>query len=134
MGRMVNAQSRAMLFEETRILLGVYPVFCDPYPCCPFPPCTAAPAARQVGLSVEPNPFNPTTTVKFTATIGAQGSIKVFNLRGELVRTLHDGEFTRQSFTWDGTDRRGAAVASGVYVITADANGQTRTVKTALVK
>jgi hypothetical protein len=122
------------LFEETLYLFGVEPVMCDPYPCCPFPPCTDAPAALQVSLSVQPNPFNPTTTVKFTAAIGTKGSVKIFNLRGELVRTLHDGEFTRQTFTWDGTDHRGATVASGVYVITATADGHRQTAKTALVK
>jgi flagellar hook assembly protein FlgD len=72
--------------------------------------------------------------VKFTAAIGAKGSVKVFNLRGELVRTLHTGEFQTQTFTWDGTDNRGASVASGVYVIKADANGQVQTAKAALVK
>jgi hypothetical protein len=94
----------------------------------------SAPAPRFAELSVFPNPFNPMTTVKFTAAIGAKGSVKVFNLRGELVRTLHTGEFQTQTFTWDGTDNRGASVASGVYVIKADANGQVQTAKAALVK
>ena len=60
--------------------------------------------------------------------------MKVYNLRGELVRTLHAGEFQTQEFTWDGTDTRGASVASGVYVIQARADGQVATKKAALVK
>ena len=74
------------------------------------------------------------TTVKFTAQLGTRGSVKVFDLRGQLVRTLHTGEYTSQVFTWDGTDNRGASVASGVYVIKGVADGQVQTVKAALVK
>lgn len=60
--------------------------------------------------------------------------MKVFDLRGELVRTLHSGEFTQQEFTWEGTDNRGASVASGVYLIKAEADGRVRTAKAAIVK
>lgn len=99
----------------------------------PWPP-VAAPEMRRVVLSVAPNPFNPVTTISFTARPGSKGSVKVFNLRGELVRTLHSGEFAVQEFTWDGTDRRGASVSSGVYVIQAEAEGKAQTMKVALVK
>ena len=86
------------------------------------------------GISTFPNPFNPVTTVKFTAAIGSRGTVKVYNLRGELVRTLHAGEFQTQEFTWDGTDARGASVASGVYVIQARNEGKNFNAKVALVK
>jgi hypothetical protein len=92
------------------------------------------PELQQVALSVAPNPFNPTTVVKFTAAPGSRGSVKVFNLRGELVRTLHSGEFTSQEFRWEGTDSRGAAVSSGVYLIRATDGSTTQTKKVALVK
>lgn len=121
----VNLPARTLLFQE---ILGLFNA-----------PngggnITAAPSVRNAELSVLPNPFNPMTTVKFTAALGSKGSVKVFNLRGELVKTLHSGEFQTQSFTWDGTDNRGASVASGVYVVQAEANGQVQTKKAALVK
>ena len=121
----VNLSARALLIQE---ILGLFNANSG------TSPIVSAPQARKAELSVVPNPFNPMTTVKFTAAIGAKGSVKVFNLRGELVKTLHSGEFTTQSFTWDGTDNRGASVASGVYVVQAEAAGQVQTKKAALVK
>ena len=125
-GRSVGVSTRAILLQESLYLLGVAPTACDP--------CTAAPAALSVDLNLYPNPFNPATTVSFTAAIGSRGYVKVFSLRGELVRTLHSGEFQTRAFRWDGTDDRGAAVASGVYLIRATTDGQVMTVKAALVK
>jgi hypothetical protein len=97
-------------------------------------PPVAAPQVHRVALSVAPNPFNPVTVVKFTALPGSKGSVKVFNLRGELVRTLHRGEFQTQEFRWDGVDEHGASVASGVYVVQAEVGGETQSAKLALVK
>ncbi|RKZ18031.1 hypothetical protein DRQ53_01850 [bacterium] len=94
----------------------------------------SAPAVRRLELSIYTNPFNPKTTIEFTARAGAKGYVKVFNLRGELVRTVHSGEFQKQEFSWDGRDRRGAPVGSGVYLIRAVADGTILTAKVALVK
>jgi hypothetical protein len=47
---------------------------------------------------------------------------------------LHDGEFVTQEFLWDGTDGRGGAVASGVYLVRATDGKTTETTKVALVK
>ena len=91
-------------------------------------PVVSVPVEKKAWLSVFPNPFNPSTVVEFTATPGSRGSVRVFNLRGELVRTLHSGEFQTVQFRWDGTDSRGAAVASGVYVVQADMVGAKQTV------
>ncbi|RKZ11906.1 hypothetical protein DRQ32_04880 [bacterium] len=93
-----------------------------------------APELHRIEFSAKPNPFNPTTTVRFTARPGSTGWVKVFNLRGELVRTLHNGVFQVQEFAWDGVDDHGASVASGVYIVQAQAGGNTYGVKLALVK
>lgn len=96
----------------------------------------SAPAAKAIEMAVYPNPFNPTTTVKFAnLPKQANGSVKVFNLRGELVSTLHAGEFGEKSqFVWNGTDNNGASVASGVYMIEGQADGFRQVIKVALVK
>jgi hypothetical protein len=125
MARAVGPSVRALLFQE---ILGLFNASAG----TSLP--VSAPQLRNAELSVFPNPFNPITTVKFTATMGAKGSVKVYNIRGELVRTLHDGEFQTQTFIWDGTDNRGSLVASAVYLIKADADGQVQTAKTALMK
>ncbi len=96
---------------------------------------TAAPSAKLISMDVYPNPFNPQTTVKFAnLPAKASGSVKVFNLRGELVATLHSGEFSKSSFVWNGTDNNGSSVASGVYMIEGQADGFRQVVKVALVK
>ena len=89
---------------------------------------------KSVELSAHPNSFKPSTVVRFTTLIGSRGDVKVFNLRGELVRTLHGGEFRAQEFRWDGTDRGGASVARGDFIVRAVAEGKVQTAKVALVK
>lgn len=71
-----------------------------------------------------PNPFNPLTTIRYTVN-GSQLSIrsplrttlKIFNVRGQLVRTLVDEEKTRGTYSvvWDGRNQEGSEVSSGVY-------------------
>ncbi|MEA2063413.1 MAG: FlgD immunoglobulin-like domain containing protein [Gemmatimonadota bacterium] len=66
-----------------------------------------------------PNPFNPSTTIEFSVPEGRmiQVSLDVYDLRGRLVRSLVAD--TREPGTynvhWDGTDKSGRRVASGVY-------------------
>jgi len=74
-----------------------------------------------------PNPFNPVTDIRFTLARSGHVSIKVYDLRGRLVRTLLDASHAAGpgSVIWDGKDNRGATVAAGVYhalMKTADGN------------
>jgi hypothetical protein len=123
--RVVGLGARTLLFQEILTTFGA---------ATGTSPIVGAPKAAQALLAVAPNPFNPSTTVRFTAPLGSRGTVKVFNLRGELVRTLHSGEFRTQEFRWNGVDERGASVASGVYVVQASADGSTQSAKIALVK
>jgi flagellar hook assembly protein FlgD len=88
------------------------------------------------GVSNYPNPFNPTTEIKMTLPQAGRVSLKVFNVRGELVRTLVDGEMSAgvQRITWNGTSDAGRQVASGVYFYETRYNGETTIKKMALVK
>ncbi len=67
-----------------------------------------------------PNPFNPSTAIKFDigGTISTSLNVSVFDLRGRLVATLHDGLAAPglQSIIWDGRDASGQNAASGVYL------------------
>ncbi len=67
--------------------------------------------------SVYPNPFNPSTTIRFAVKEPARVKLQIFNLRGELVRTLANGEHKRglHEKHWNGHDHTGNLVASGVY-------------------
>jgi hypothetical protein len=80
-----------------------------------------APAPRSSSLSVAPNPFNPRTVVTFAVAVRGDATLRVYNLRGELVRTLHDGvlEEGEHPFVWNGDDEAGRPVSSGVYLVNA---------------
>jgi hypothetical protein len=65
-----------------------------------------------------PNPFNPATRIHYTLTDAKNVALRIFNLRGEEIRTLLDewqsgGD---HSVAWDGKDNHGTTVGSGIYV------------------
>ncbi len=67
-----------------------------------------------------PNPFNPRTRISFRV-VGSHAvnvRMAVYNLRGELVKTLLAGVRGpgRYTVTWDGTDDAGRPVSAGVYL------------------
>ncbi len=66
---------------------------------------------------VYPNPFNPSTSFRFAVKEPSNVTLQIFNLRGELVRTLIDGEYNRgvHERRWHGRDNTGNQVASGLY-------------------
>jgi len=67
-----------------------------------------------------PNPFNPTTTIRYAVPPpGGRVSIRIFNVQGQLVRTLVEEASGPGYHTahWFGEDNRGWSVASGVYFV-----------------
>ena len=64
-----------------------------------------------------PNPFNPSTLIKFDMKDKGFVALKVYNVAGQLVRTLVNGtkDAGSHTITWDGKNNRGGAVASGIY-------------------
>jgi len=84
-----------------------------------------APATRLV--SVSPNPFNPTTTIRYELASPATAWLAVFDGTGRRVRTLLHAERPAgvQQLVWDGRDDRGTPAPSGIYFLTISA-GQTR--------
>lgn len=83
-----------------------------------------------------PNPFNPTTTIQFS--IGRRGhvSVTVYNIVGQVVRVLIDGEYEAgtHEIVWDGRDRDGRASASGIYLYRLESEELTKTKKMILLK
>jgi len=85
-----------------------------------------------------PNPFNPSTTIEVT--IPADGvwrvGLRVFSLRGRLVRVLEEGVPGPglHRYTWDGRGADGRAMPSGVYLLRFDANGASRMRKMLLLE
>ncbi len=65
-----------------------------------------------------PNPFNPETTINFFITEKTTGSLKIFNLRGQLVNTVINKEAFSKGYhkvTWNGKDSSQHRVTSGIY-------------------
>ncbi len=87
-------------------------------------------------LPVYPNPFNPTLFIPFRLNAPAQTSIRVYNNRGQLVRSLDSGAKAAgdHQTVWDGSDSAGKPCGTGVYFINLQAGGQSLTRKAVLVK
>ena len=65
-----------------------------------------------------PNPFNPTTEINFAIPEAGEVELAIYNLSGQLVRTLVSGQFPTgvHRVTWNATDDNGIRVASGMYL------------------
>jgi hypothetical protein len=77
-----------------------------------------------------PNPFNPTTTIRYSIEEPGSVSLDIYNIKGQLVKTLYQGNAEIGSHTaiWNGLDNSGNACSSGVYFY------RLRTPKTSLVR
>nr|MCI0596913.1 T9SS type A sorting domain-containing protein [candidate division Zixibacteria bacterium] len=64
-----------------------------------------------------PNPFNPTTTISFSLPIAEKVRLKIYNILGQEVRSLLDEDKPAgiHQVMWDGNDRNGLQVSSGLY-------------------
>jgi hypothetical protein len=125
-----GASARAALLEEILTLFGGAHL--------PNPgPAVGNPNARSLAVEQPyPNPFNPKTTIRFTLGVSGKGSVKIYNIRGALVRTLKVGDFEAglNVLEWNGRDDRGSSVASGVYAIEIIGNGERHTMKAVMIK
>ncbi len=83
-----------------------------------------------------PNPFNPSTTITYTLPANEQVSLVVYNLRGEVIKTLVEGMMTEGSHAikWDGTDNSGQKVTSGLYLYLLKSNNHQIAKRMILVK
>jgi flagellar hook assembly protein FlgD len=72
----------------------------------------------QMGKMVHPNPFTEGTTFQLTMPKPGKIRIAVFNMLGQLMQTLRDGNQAQGEFDiyWDGKDQSGNPVPPGVYV------------------
>ena len=83
-----------------------------------------------------PNPFNPSTEIKFTIGKTCRVSLDVYSLLGEHVVNLTSKIYSpgNYTFTWNGRDGKGAAVPSGVYIYRLSSDYFTDSKKMVLLK
>ena len=83
-----------------------------------------------------PNPFNPTTTLKYEMGSAGPVSINVFDVSGRKIRSLYNGIQIpgQHEVRWDAKDDRGRSMSSGVYLFNVNVGGKTQTAKTLLLK
>ena len=88
------------------------------------------------GLYAAPNPFNPQTEIALYLKHADQGDVRIYDIRGRLVKELYVGRLAQgeNRFVWDGRDSGGRGAASGPYWVQARTTGQDHTIKVMLLK
>ncbi len=96
---------------------------------------TEAPAAI-FATSAHPNPFNPATRIDYQMPRDGHLRLRIYDVRGQLVRKLIDGNRAsgRGHVMWDGRDDVGGSVATGVYFYEARTDGEVKVEKLLLLK
>jgi hypothetical protein len=100
---------------------------------------TAIQPVTPLPLAIEPpvpNPFNPSTLVRFTLPSRAPATLAVYDLQGRLVRILEQGTLDPGTYErrWDGRTGRGGEASSGVYWLRLDTGEGTRVTRAILIR
>jgi hypothetical protein len=87
-------------------------------------------------LQNHPNPFNPSTIIEYAIPARQEVAIRVFDLKGALVRELLHGvqDAGRHQMAWDGRNDNCAPVSSGVYLCAVSCGGRILSQSLTLVK
>ncbi|MBN1782443.1 S8 family serine peptidase [bacterium] len=83
-----------------------------------------------------PNPFNPSTEIRYKLPEASRVTVAVFNLAGQRIHVLKNGlePAGSHSVRWDGTDDSGRAVAGGIYVCRIRAGEWQQAIKMMMVR
>jgi serine protease len=107
----------------------------DPTVSVEEPPAENPPLAFRLAQN-QPNPFNPSTDIRFTVPAAGPVDLAVYDLTGRRIRTLVAETLAAgdHSIRWDGNDEQGTPLASGLYLYRVSAGSQTQMRKMMLVK
>ena len=84
-----------------------------------------------------PNPFNAVTNIRFELGVASSVTLTVYDAAGQVIRVLAAGEFLEagsHSLTWDGRNKGGSLVGSGIYLCQLRADSFTSVKKMALLQ
>ena len=74
-------------------------------------------APAPLDLRACPNPFNPNTEIRFNLDRPGRIELRIYDVRGALINAIDNGHCASGPVTvpWNGSNRRGSKVASGIY-------------------
>ena len=83
-----------------------------------------------------PNPFNPDTKIEYYLPSQSKVKLQIYDITGRLVKVLSETEQGAGTHVvqWNGKDRFGNSVASGIYFLKFNADSYTKTVKMMMLK
>ena len=83
-----------------------------------------------------PNPFNPTTVIRYELVNDSKVDLIIYNILGQEVKTLVSKfeKKGRKAAVWDGTDNLNSKVSSGIYFYRVSANNWSDIKKMILLK
>jgi flagellar hook assembly protein FlgD len=83
-----------------------------------------------------PNPFNPSTTIKFQLPHSQKISLVIFNTLGQVVKHLTNNILPagENMITWNGTNDKSVVLPSGVYIYSLSVEGKMYNRKMLLLK
>ena len=101
-----------------------------------LPPEPSSPSASHYALSAYPNPFNPTTTIRYDLPVAAELTMTVFDITGRKIQTLEKGFRSAGSHEvqWRGLNEVGLEMSTGVYICRLTAGGVNQTIKLVYMK
>jgi len=78
-----------------------------------------------------PNPFNSQTNIQILLPEDSRVTAEVYDVQGRKIKVINNGLLSqgRHSITWDGADKRGNSVPSGIYIFRIEMNTIVKTAK-----
>ena len=82
-------------------------------------------------LNASPNPFNPSTAIKYHIPVTGDIRLSIFDMLGREVITLSEGHSSAGNFSinWDGRNQQGLRVVAGVYLVKLNYQNSSTTAK-----
>ncbi len=78
-----------------------------------------------LNLTISPSPFKAETQIKFNQKSEGKVTIKIFNIKGQLIKTYEErnAKIGQQRIVWDGRDKNHQRVSSGLYFVKVSSTG-----------
>ena len=92
---------------------------------------------RALLIENHPNPFNPTTEVRYSLPAAGPAVVEVYTVQGALVKTLADSPHMAAgaySVSWNGLDNEDRSVSSGIYFVKVRTEGGSKSAKMVMLR